>query len=113
MLQIVKKERPVRNSQPRENYQLIELCDQSLQPVALAGDFVLIAEYAAPQNGDMVALELEGDRLVRYWRQSAHDVSMIVLSDGQGSSQIVPLSQILVLGVAREIRRPIVRELYT
>jgi hypothetical protein len=88
----------------RDNHKLVELCDCSLAPVALAGDHALIAQYAPPNNGDLVAYEHAGDTFVRWWRQ---DGSTVRLSDSCGNEETIHLADILVLGVVREIRRPI------
>jgi hypothetical protein len=86
------------------NNALIELCDGSLSPVAQAGDLALIAQYAQPQNGDLVAYRHKGEIFVRWWDRLG---STALLTDAHGNAQVVSLSDILVLGVVREIRRPI------
>jgi hypothetical protein len=103
MLQLVKSEKLNNGSRP--NYLIIELCDDSLAPVARTGDYVLIAQYAAPRDGDLVAYQDSDETFVRWWRQFGSTVN---LSDAYGNERIINLADILVLGVAREIRRPIV-----
>jgi hypothetical protein len=110
MLQLVKtseksNKASINNHVIRPNSLLIELCDESLSPVAEAGDVALVAQYAPPQSGDLVAYQHDGETSVRWWNQIG---SKIKLSDAQGNDQIINLADILVLGVVREIRRPIV-----
>lgn len=110
MLQLVKSEERLNRSTkklrgPRPSHLLIELCDQSLSPIALAGDYALITQYAPPRNGDLVGYQHDGDTFVRWWRQVN---STVRLSDAHGREQIIHLADILVLGVVREIRRLIV-----
>jgi hypothetical protein len=107
MLQLVKNEKQIKVL-TRPNYMLVELCDESLSPVAEAGDLALIAQYAPPKNGDMVGYQHEGETFVRWWRQVN---STVRLSDAHGNEQIINLADILVLGVVREIRRRIINGL--
>jgi hypothetical protein len=86
------------------NNALIQLCDGSLSPVAQVGDLALIAQYAQPQNGDLVAYRHKGEIFVRWWGGVG---STALLTDAQGNAQVINLADILVLGVVREIRRPI------
>src|SRR5215468_4453194 len=106
MLQIVRdQERNERGDE--DNYVLIQVCDRSLEPVIMAGDFVTVARYAAPQHGDLVAIKYEEDYYVRRWNRSETSSSVVTLTCNGQECQ-ASLSAILVVGVVREVRRPIV-----
>jgi hypothetical protein len=107
MLQLVKNEKQnkLNAREERPNLMLVRLNDESLSPVAEADDFALIAQYAPPTNGDLVAYQHDDETHVRWWHQVG---STVRLTDAAGNEQIVGLADILVLGVVREIRRKIV-----
>jgi len=88
------------------NETLIKLEDNSLSPVAEAGDFSLVAQLQTPQPGDLLAYKHKEKYFVRWWQQ---DEESFVSTDADGENeQKLPFADVLVLGVVIEIRRPIV-----
>lgn len=101
MLQLL-KEQKAKSDVP--NQVLGKLADSSLSPVAEAGDFALISQYMEPKDRDLVAYVHNDKHMIRWWRR---DESEAVVTDAEENEERLPLSEVLVLGVVTEIRRPI------
>src|SRR5262245_19845812 len=79
----------------KPNYAIIELCDDSLKPVAEPGDFALVAQFATPKNDDLVAYMHREHVYVHWWRQEG---PVVYLSNSMAEGIPVPLAEILVIG---------------